>query len=128
MVATWSRCGPLNNKTGADELCMKFPTGVGQGRRRDQRPAGDMLRFIDTFAAFYARAEEGSPGLSRHPYGGTDWDWDDLKVFLAISRKARRAGLPRNWASAIPPSPGAWTTWSASCRRTCSTARPTATA
>ena len=47
---------PLDNKTGADELCMKFPTGGGRKAAAgiNDLPA-DMLReFIDTFAAFYA--------------------------------------------------------------------------
>ncbi len=47
---------PLNNKTGADELCMKFPTGGGRKAAAgiNDLPA-DMLReFIDSFAAFYA--------------------------------------------------------------------------
>ncbi|MCB1696825.1 MAG: DHH family phosphoesterase [Halioglobus sp.] len=48
---------PLNNKTGADELCMKFPTGGGRKAAAGVNDLpGDMLReFIDTFAAFYAR-------------------------------------------------------------------------
>ena len=47
---------PLENKTGADELCMKFPTGGGRKAAAgiNDLPA-DMLRdFLDTFAAFYA--------------------------------------------------------------------------
>jgi hypothetical protein len=49
---------PLNNKTGADELCMKFPTGGGRKAAAGVNDLpGDMLQeFIDTFAAFYARA------------------------------------------------------------------------
>ena len=49
---------PLNNKTGADELCMKFPTGGGRKAAAGVNDLpGEMLReFIDTFAAFYARA------------------------------------------------------------------------
>jgi hypothetical protein len=49
---------PLNNKTGADELCMKFPTGGGRKAAAGINDLpGDMLQeFIDTFAAFYARA------------------------------------------------------------------------
>jgi hypothetical protein len=48
---------PLNNKTGADELCMKFPTGGGRKAAAGVNDLpGEMLReFIDTFAAFYAR-------------------------------------------------------------------------
>jgi len=47
---------PLNNKTGADELCMKFPTGGGRKAAAGVNDLpGDMLKeFIDTFAAFYA--------------------------------------------------------------------------
>ena len=47
---------PLDNKTGADELCMKFPTGGGRKAAAgvNELP-GDMLKeFVDTFAAFYA--------------------------------------------------------------------------
>ena len=46
---------PLNNKTGADELCMKFPTGGGRKAAAGINDLpGDMLQeFIDTFAAFY---------------------------------------------------------------------------
>ncbi len=47
---------PLSNKTGADELCMRFPTGGGRKAAAgiNDLPA-DMLRdFIDSFAAFYA--------------------------------------------------------------------------
>lgn len=46
---------PLNRKSGADELCRKFPTGGGRSAAagiNDLPP--EMLReFIDTFAAFY---------------------------------------------------------------------------
>ena len=47
---------PLENKTGADELCMKFPTGGGRKAAAGVNDLpGDMLKeFIDTFAAFYA--------------------------------------------------------------------------
>lgn len=49
---------PLDNKTGADELCMKFPTGGGRKAAAGVNDLpGNMLReFIDTFAAFYAAA------------------------------------------------------------------------
>ena len=49
---------PLNNKTGADELCMKFPTGGGRKAAAgvNDLPADMLQEFIDTFAAFYARA------------------------------------------------------------------------
>jgi len=48
---------PLNNKTGADELCMKFPTGGGRKAAAgvNDLPADMLQEFIDTFAAFYAR-------------------------------------------------------------------------
>jgi hypothetical protein len=47
---------PLENKTGADELCMKFPTGGGRKAAAGINDLpGEMLQeFIDTFAAFYA--------------------------------------------------------------------------
>jgi hypothetical protein len=47
---------PLNNKTGADELCMKFPTGGGRKAAAgvNDLPADMLQEFIDTFAAFYA--------------------------------------------------------------------------
>ena len=49
---------PLDNKTGADELCMKFPTGGGRKAAAgvNDLPADMLQEFIDTFAAFYARA------------------------------------------------------------------------
>ena len=47
---------PLDNKTGADELCMKFPTGGGRKAAAgvNDLPADMLQEFIDTFAAFYA--------------------------------------------------------------------------
>jgi len=47
---------PLNNKTGADELCMKFPTGGGRKAAAgiNDLPAEMLQEFLDTFAAFYA--------------------------------------------------------------------------
>lgn len=47
---------PLNNKTGADELCMQFPTGGGRKAAAgiNDLPADALQRFVDTFAAFYA--------------------------------------------------------------------------
>lgn len=47
---------PLSNKTGADELCMKFPTGGGRKAAAgiNDLPADMLQQFIDTFAAFYA--------------------------------------------------------------------------
>jgi len=46
---------PLNNKTGADELCMKFPTGGGRKAAAgiNDLPADMLSGFIDTFASFY---------------------------------------------------------------------------
>lgn len=46
---------PLSNKTGADELCMKFPTGGGRKAAAgiNDLPAEQLQEFIDTFAAFY---------------------------------------------------------------------------
>jgi len=46
---------PLNNKTGADELCMQFPTGGGRKAAAgiNDLPADMLATFIDTFAAFY---------------------------------------------------------------------------
>lgn len=47
---------PLENKTGADELCMKFPTGGGRKAAAgiNDLPAELLQEFIDSFAAFYA--------------------------------------------------------------------------
>jgi hypothetical protein len=47
---------PLSNKTGADELCMKFPTGGGRKAAAgiNDLPADMLQEFFDTFAAFYA--------------------------------------------------------------------------
>jgi len=47
---------PLENRTGADELCMKFPTGGGRKAAAgiNDLPAEMLSEFIDTFAAFYA--------------------------------------------------------------------------
>lgn len=47
---------PLSNKTGADELCMQFPTGGGRKAAAgiNDLPADMLPKFIDTFAAFYA--------------------------------------------------------------------------
>jgi len=46
---------PLNNKTGADELCMKFPTGGGRKAAAgiNDLPADQLAEFIDTFSGFY---------------------------------------------------------------------------
>jgi hypothetical protein len=47
---------PLNNKTGADELCMQCPTGGGRKAAAgiNDLPADMLQQFLDTFAAFYA--------------------------------------------------------------------------
>ncbi|MEM1153281.1 MAG: DHH family phosphoesterase [Pseudomonadota bacterium] len=47
---------PLENKTGADELCMKFPTGGGRKAAAgiNDLPDAMLQEFIDTFAMFYA--------------------------------------------------------------------------
>ena len=46
---------PLNNKTGADELCRRFPTGGGRAAAAgvNDLPADQLQVFIDTFAEFY---------------------------------------------------------------------------
>ncbi len=46
---------PLNNKTGADELCMKFPTGGGRKAAAgiNDLPANMLASFVDTFSTFY---------------------------------------------------------------------------
>lgn len=47
---------PLENKTGADELCRQFPTGGGRAAAAgvNDLPADQLQHFIDTFAAFYS--------------------------------------------------------------------------
>jgi len=47
---------PLNNKTGADELCMQFPTGGGRKAAAgiNDLPADMLQQFLDAFAEFYA--------------------------------------------------------------------------
>ena len=46
---------PLNNKTGADELCMRFPTGGGRKAAAgvNDLPASMLDDFMDQFADFY---------------------------------------------------------------------------
>jgi hypothetical protein len=46
---------PLNNKTGADELCMKFPTGGGRKAAAgiNDLPEDMLANFVDTFSTFY---------------------------------------------------------------------------
>jgi len=48
---------PLDNKTGADELCRSFPTGGGRKAAAgiNALPADMLDTFIDRFSAFYAR-------------------------------------------------------------------------
>ena len=48
--------GEGSNKTGADELCMQFPTGGGRKAAAgiNDLPADMLQEFIDSFAAFYA--------------------------------------------------------------------------
>ena len=48
---------PLNNKTGADELCMRFPTGGGRKAAAgiNDLPADSLNDFMDQFAAFYGQ-------------------------------------------------------------------------
>jgi len=46
---------PLNNKTGADELCMRFPTGGGRQAAAgvNDLPADMLIDFTTQFAEFY---------------------------------------------------------------------------
>ncbi len=46
---------PLNNKTGADELCRRFPTGGGRKAAAgiNTLPPDQLDDFIDQFSAFY---------------------------------------------------------------------------
>ncbi|MBT4522092.1 MAG: DHH family phosphoesterase [Halieaceae bacterium] len=48
---------PLSNKSGADELCMQFPTGGGRKAAAgiNELPADMLAQFIDTFAKFYGQ-------------------------------------------------------------------------
>ncbi len=48
---------PLNNKTGADELCRRFPTGGGRAAAAgiNDLPKAQLQDFIDQFAAFFAQ-------------------------------------------------------------------------
>ncbi len=48
---------PLDNKTGADELCRSFPTGGGRKAAAgiNALPADMLDTFIDRFSTFYAR-------------------------------------------------------------------------
>lgn len=57
--STWlvSVRAPLNNKTGADELCRRFPTGGGRAAAAgiNELPADRVGDFVDQFGGFYAR-------------------------------------------------------------------------
>ena len=46
---------PLHNKTGADELCMRFPTGGGRKAAAgiNDLPSAMLPDFIDQFSTFY---------------------------------------------------------------------------
>lgn len=46
---------PLENKTGADELCRQFATGGGRAAAAgiNELPASELNQFIDRFADFY---------------------------------------------------------------------------
>jgi hypothetical protein len=46
---------PLNNKTGADEICRQFPTGGGRKAAAgiNDLPAAMYDQFIDVFSSFY---------------------------------------------------------------------------
>jgi hypothetical protein len=46
---------PLENKTGADELCMKFPTGGGRKAAAgiNDLPSDMLGQFVDEFSSFY---------------------------------------------------------------------------
>jgi hypothetical protein len=46
---------PLNNKTGADELCRRFPTGGGRKAAAgiNDLPAELLNDFMDQFSAYY---------------------------------------------------------------------------
>lgn len=48
---------PLDNKTGADELCMQFPTGGGRKAAAgiNDLPADMLNTFVDQFSQFYSR-------------------------------------------------------------------------
>ena len=47
---------PLNNKTGADEICRQFPTGGGRKAAAgiNDLPADQLDTFIKTIDEFYA--------------------------------------------------------------------------
>lgn len=47
---------PMNNKQGAAELCMQFPTGGGRAGAAgiNDLPASDLDRFVEAFSAAYS--------------------------------------------------------------------------
>lgn len=47
---------PLNNKTGADELCRQFETGGGRKAAAgiNKLPASDYDRFLEKFTASFS--------------------------------------------------------------------------
>ncbi|HET8710064.1 MAG TPA: DHH family phosphoesterase [Spongiibacteraceae bacterium] len=47
---------PLSNKTGADELCRRFPTGGGRAAAAgvNDLPKAELQNFIDQFVAFFS--------------------------------------------------------------------------
>lgn len=49
---------PLNNKTGADEICRQFATGGGRAAAAgvNDLPATELGKFIDVFSNFYRSA------------------------------------------------------------------------
>lgn len=47
---------PLNNKTGADEICRQFPSGGGRKAAAgiNELPEDQLQSFLDTLDAFYS--------------------------------------------------------------------------
>lgn len=47
---------PLGNKSGADDICRRFPTGGGRKAAAgiNDLPAAELSRFIDVFRTYYA--------------------------------------------------------------------------
>jgi hypothetical protein len=46
---------PLNNKTGADEICRQFPSGGGRKAAAgiNELPADQLDKFVETLDTFY---------------------------------------------------------------------------